>query len=525
MRTFADMNPKIIIGTRGSRLALWQAHFSKNQIEQLGYEVELKIIKTKGDKTQNLGFAKMEGKGFFTKEIEEELFLGKVDLAIHSYKDLPTENPTGLVIAGNSYRANPTDWLVINKNVANGNALLSLPKNAVVGTSSARRKAQLLAIRPDLQMKDIRGNVPTRVSKLADGFDAIVLAAAGLKRLELDLSEYKVVELKVQESVPAPAQGVLAYQIRENDALLQRIVSEMNAPAVSQTVCIERTILQRLGGGCQQPIGIYCNVTKKGVYQVWASRASAWNELPKRVFVRANTPQIAINQTLTYLRNTEKKSVFISRNLKEDSYFKRTLENQGHEICAKSLLQFESVAFEADLQNYDWVFFSSKKAVAFFFQQEKQLPKHLKIGAIGESTANAIKNVGYSVDFIGQENDIKKIGTNFCEQAMNAKVLFPQAIHSLQSIQQFSKAYLEEIADLVVYKNIPLSEFAVPKCDILVFTSPLNAKTYCKKYQIEKTQKIIAIGTTTAKALQALNYHNVHLPFSADEVSLADICY
>jgi uroporphyrinogen-III synthase len=400
-----------------------------------------------------------------------------------------------------------------------------LPKNAIVGTSSARRKAQLLAIRPDLQMKDIRGNVPTRVAKLADGFDAIVLAAAGLKRLELDLSDYKVVELKVQDSVPAPAQGVLAYQIRENDALLERIVSEMNAPAVSQTVCIERSILQRLGGGCQQPIGVYCNTTKKGTYQVWASRATAWNEMPKRVFVRANTPQLAINQTLTHLRNTEKKSIFISRNLNEDSYFKRSLENQEHEICAKSLLDFEAVAFEANLENYDWLFFSSKKGVHFFFQQNKELPKNIKIGAIGDSTANAIKKLGFSVDFIGQENDIQKVAKNFCKQAMNTKVLFPQATNSLQTIQQHSKAYLEEIADLIVYKNVPLSDFSVPKCDILVFTSSLNAKTYCEKYQIEKTQKIIAIGKTTAKTLQSMNYHNVHLPFSADEVSLADICY
>lgn len=519
------MNPKIIIGTRGSKLALWQAHFSKKQIEQLGYEVALKIIKTKGDKTQDLGFSKMEGKGFFTKEIEEELFLGKIDLAIHSYKDLPTENPPGLIIAGNSYRADPMDWLVINKNITDNSELLYLPKNAIVGTSSARRKAQLLAIRPDLQMKDIRGNVPTRVAKLADGFDAIVLAAAGLKRLELDLNDYKVVELKLQESIPAPAQGVLAYQIREQDALLQKIVSEMNAPAVSQTVCIERSILQRLGGGCQQPIGVYCNTTKKGTYQVWASRATAWNELPKRIFVKANTPQLAINQMLRYLKNTEQKNIFISRSLNEKSYFKRILENQGHKIFAKSLLKFEALSFKANLENYDWLFFSSKKAVEFFFKQENKLPKNLKIAAIGTSTANSIKKMGYLVDFVGQKNDIKKVAISFCEQAINAKVLFPQASASLQTVQQYSKAYLEEITDLAVYENIPVSEFSIPKCDILVFTSPLNAKNYCKKYQIEKTQKIIAIGTTTAKALQELGYYNIHLPYAADEASLADICY
>jgi len=145
------MSRSIIIGTRGSKLALWQAEFTKAKLEALGHIVELKIIKTKGDKIQHLGFDKLEGKGFFTKELEDALLRGAIDMAVHSMKDLPTTQPEGLVIAGVSYRENPADMLVIRKDRVTPDLLLKLPKNAKVGTSSARRKAQLLDFRSDLE--------------------------------------------------------------------------------------------------------------------------------------------------------------------------------------------------------------------------------------------------------------------------------------------------------------------------------------------------------------------------------------
>ena len=160
------MKKHIVIGTRGSKLALWQANFTKNQLEQLGVTVELKIIRTQGDKIQNLGFDKLEGKGFFTKEIEESLLRGDIDMAVHSMKDLPTTSPEGLIITAVSYREDPSDALLICPDCYDKGAVLKLKKGAVVGTSSARRKAQLLSIRPDLQIKDIRGNVDTRLRKL-----------------------------------------------------------------------------------------------------------------------------------------------------------------------------------------------------------------------------------------------------------------------------------------------------------------------------------------------------------------------
>ncbi|HLA57390.1 MAG TPA: hydroxymethylbilane synthase, partial [Puia sp.] len=183
------MERKIIIGTRGSDLALWQANYTKDLLEEKGHAAEIKIIETKGDSTQqwNTGFDKLEGKGFFTKELEDALLDKSIDLAVHSHKDLPTVSPEGLLVAGVSKRADPSDILIMSKEAADNKQKFGLKKNAVVGTSSARRKSQILAFRPDVELKDLRGNVPTRVTKLRKGdYDAIILATAGIERLELD---------------------------------------------------------------------------------------------------------------------------------------------------------------------------------------------------------------------------------------------------------------------------------------------------------------------------------------------------
>lgn len=250
----------VTIGSRGSDLALWQAYFVKGELEKLGCTVEINIIKTQGDKIQNLSFDKLEGKGFFTKEIEESLLNKEVDLAVHSHKDLETNPPAGLSIACVSERAHPSDILLINKNAVDTNEKWLLKKNAVVGTSSARRKSQVLDYRSDVEIKDLRGNVPTRIDKLRSGnYDAILLAKAGVDRLELDLSEFEVVVLDPSEFVPAPAQGVLGLQIRTDDQEMFDILQKMNHPQVQQRIRLERKVLNLLEGGCQLPLGVYCD--------------------------------------------------------------------------------------------------------------------------------------------------------------------------------------------------------------------------------------------------------------------------
>ena len=250
----------VIIGSRGSDLALWQAYFVKSELERLGCSVDLNIIKTQGDKVQHLSFDKLEGKGFFTKEIEDALLSKIVDLAVHSHKDLETNPPAGLTISCVSERANPADILLINKNAVDTSAKWNLKHRAIVGTSSARRKSQMLKYRADVEINDLRGNVPTRINKLRQGnYDAILLAKAGIDRLEIDLSEFEEIVMDPTEFVPAPAQGVLGLQIRSEDLELHEILQNLNFPEVQKRIGLERKVLNLLDGGCQLPLGVYCN--------------------------------------------------------------------------------------------------------------------------------------------------------------------------------------------------------------------------------------------------------------------------
>lgn len=278
------LKDKIRIGTRGSKLALWQANHTQEKLKAEGIDSELIIIKTQGDRIQHLSFDKMEGKGFFTKEIEDALLRDEIDVAVHSMKDLPTNSPEGLSITALSYREDPADWLVIRKERADAAHGLSLPLNAIVGTSSARRKAQLLDFRPDAQLKDIRGNVPTRLGKLDEGlFDAILLAAAGVTRLGIDLSAYHIVRFNPKEFVPAPAQGVLAWQARTEDTATRRLLQRIHEKDTAEVTNVERRVLNLLEGGCQMPVGVYCERDEDGNFHVWAALAAAWDQPVRRV--------------------------------------------------------------------------------------------------------------------------------------------------------------------------------------------------------------------------------------------------
>jgi hydroxymethylbilane synthase len=250
----------VVIGSRGSDLALWQANHVKAQLENIGCTVEIKIIITQGDAIQDLSFDKLEGKGFFTKEIEKELLEGNIDLAVHSHKDLETNPPAGLMIACVSEREDPADLLLVAKGSVDTSKEWNLKADAIVGTSSSRRKSQVMRFRPDVEIKDLRGNVPTRIQKLRDGgYDAILLAKAGVDRLKIDLSEFEVVVMNPKSFVPAPAQGVLGLQIREEDKALFDILQKLNHPDVQRRIGVERKVLNLMEGGCQLPLGVYCD--------------------------------------------------------------------------------------------------------------------------------------------------------------------------------------------------------------------------------------------------------------------------
>ena len=292
------------IGTRGSRLALWQANFLQEELKNIGVSSSIHIIKTKGDQIQHLSFDKIEGKGFFTKEIEDALLREDVDLAVHSMKDLPTSSPPGLAIAAVSYREDPADWLIVRKDRATKGQMMLLPEQAVVGTSSARRKSQLLHFRPDLEMKDIRGNVPTRLEKLREGqFDAIVLAGAGVTRLEIDLADFEVIKFDPTEFIPAPAQGVLAYQVREADKSLRRVLAKIHKQATADCTNVERRVLQLMEGGCQMPLGVFCQRDATGNYHLWAAFADSAAAPLKTIRLSSSTHFELAEQAVSALKS------------------------------------------------------------------------------------------------------------------------------------------------------------------------------------------------------------------------------
>lgn len=291
---------KIIIGSRGSDLALWQANFVKDELLKLKQEVEIKVISTQGDRIQHLSFDKMEGKGFFTKEIEAALLDKSIDLAVHSHKDLETTSPTGLKIAAVSYREDPSELLLIRNESVDDNEVLGIKKNPIIGTSSARRKSQLITFRDDIEIKDLRGNVGTRINKLREGqYDAIVLAMAGVKRLELDLSDLTISTLDPTLFIPCPAQGVLGLQIREEDTDLADILKEMNDEVVEEIIGIERGVLRKLDGGCQLPLGIFCDEDKT----VHVAFAEKWETGAKfSTYSAVDNPNI-INEILNNIQS------------------------------------------------------------------------------------------------------------------------------------------------------------------------------------------------------------------------------
>jgi hydroxymethylbilane synthase len=241
------------MGSRGSQLALWQANHIAALLRGQGHTVEIEIIKTTGDRLQEVTFAQVGSKGMFTKEIEEALAAGRVDLAVHSLKDLPTELPEPFALAATPPRVDPRDVFVSVKYAS----LADLPQGARVGTSSQRRRAQLKALRPDIEAIEFRGNVDTRLRKLAEGqVDAILLAAAGLDRLEK--TEWVRERLEPKDFCPAAGQGSLGIETRKGDAATLAAVAFLDDVATRFAVTLERAALAALGGGCQVPIGIHC---------------------------------------------------------------------------------------------------------------------------------------------------------------------------------------------------------------------------------------------------------------------------
>ncbi len=544
-------NKALIIGSRGSDLALWQANFVLSELKKIGIPAEIKIIKTQGDVVQ-LGWDKLEGKGFFTKEIEDALLNKEIDLAVHSHKDLPTGKSKGLIIGAVSEREDPSELLLINKNVVDEKEKFFLKKNARIGTSSARRKTQILAWREDVKVEDLRGNVPTRIQKLRDHkYDAVLIANAGVARLDLKApagsphagtsvyEEFCSLILSPKEFIPAPAQGVLAIQVREEDNDLIGKLKEINCQGVSETIGIERKILSLFEGGCQLPLGVYCekeeNQEGEMIYKVRVAKAenfpvpqksvkttkemSQGISYPKYFYFESRKEEGFAERIVDRIKGFKPSSVFISRDEKRDDFLKKGLLASGCSVTFQSLIETKPVPFK--IRNRpDWIFFSSKNAVKYFFSQHPEIGP-AKLGAVGRATADEIRKCGKRAEFIGNSDDTRMTGKKFSALVGNSVVLFPQAKQSMKTIQ-LQLPRRENVIDIVVYETIKNPEFKSEdkNFEVLVFTSPSNVETFFEKNKINGNQKVVAMGDSTSNALRKMGVRANKMAPSFDDLGL-----
>ncbi len=403
---------KLRIGSRGSQLALWQARRIAERLAALGVETEIEIIRTTGDKITDVGLARLGSKGLFTKEIEEALLEGRIDLAVHSLKDLPVELPAGLALAAVPERDSPLDAVV-------GKRLDELPQGACVGTSSLRRAAQLRRLRPDLQIEDIRGNLDTRLRKLDEGrYDAILLASAGLRRLGWAA---RIAELLEPERMcPAVGQGALAVETRSAPDRAFAVCAQLDDKAARAAVEAERALLGALGGGCQVPLGAYAELREGRLVlrAVVADPASAdvfacvedgpagepealgWRAAEKLLAAGARRIIAAVNpHALPLLGQT----IVVTRAQKQAGALSRRLRALGAEVIELPLIEFQPLAFEPpEWMSYDWAIFTSANGVEFFFERVEPRPGP-KLCAIGPATASALRARGLEPDVIPPE--------------------------------------------------------------------------------------------------------------------------
>ena len=514
------MNRLLVIGTRGSELALWQANFVKQELKKVGLKCRIEIIKTKGDQIQDIGFDKMEGKGFFTKEIEEALLEKKIDIAVHSCKDLESVQPNELIIAAYSKREDPSDLILVRKEAVDRKQKFHFKLNANVGTSSNRRKALLMHFRPDVKTDDLRGNVPTRIQKLRDGkYDAIVLASAGIKRLNLDVSEFHIHRADEQLFIPAAAQGVLAIQCRTADTELFERLQILNDDSQREITVAERELLALMEGGCKKPLSIHC-IKSDNDYLLHAAWCENVGDPLKRIFIR-NDSLPDMQKICQLLKKKDSPlSVFISRNNNESEYFYETLTNRGYKLTGNSLTRFESIPFQG-IPECEWIFFSSRNCVKYFFNQNPVIPIGVKIGSIGGTTAEALIKRGIESHFTGNGLDTSAIGKQFAELAGEARVLFPQSTASFRTVQkQFTPE--QKVVDMVVYDTIENENITIPDADVVVLTSPSNAILYFRKKKVLPDQVFVPIGLSTAEVLKRNGITNYILPWNTNEIALSD---
>ena len=525
------MAKSLIIGSRGSQLALWQAHYIESRLQSLGVETRLVIIKTTGDKITDVPLAQVGGKGLFTKEIEEALLDGRIDLAVHSLKDLPTVLPAGLVIAAIPERELPFDALV-------GVPVAALKPGARVGTSSLRRAAQLKRARPDLVIENIRGNLDTRLRKLDEGlYDAIVLAAAGLRRLGWG---HRIAELLAPEFMcPAVGQGALAIETLEACEAFE-ICRQLDHESTRIAVTAERAVLAALGGGCQVPIGAHAEVFGDRLRLRALIAHPDGSDVVTLVEEDSCENAEALGKDMARRLLNDKgrgflwaayggalplagKSVVVTRASGQALALSEALRRMGAQVVELPVVasvppeDWSSLDLAlARLEKYDWLVFTSVNGVRFFFERATQSGAsteslRAKVCAVGPATATAVENHGLTVqlmphDFIGEA-----LAEQLVAQAIAGKrILLVRAAVARDTVPEALRAAGAQVDIAAAYRTIPppgLGEqarqvFGATKPDWVTFTSGSTVKNLLAVVGVEALEGVrcASIGPVTTES-------------------------
>lgn len=514
----------ITIGTRGSDLALWQAQHVQAELNGMGIHATIKIIVTKGDITHHLSFDKIEGKGFFTKELEEELLCEGIDLAVHSYKDLPTQSPEGLTIAAFSAREQPTDALIIRPESLKKGEILALKPHAVIGTSSARRKMQVRALRPDAIIEDLRGNVPTRINKLRSGkYDAILLASAGLIRLNLDLTGLEVIHLSPTWFVPAASQGVLALQTRSNDEeliiALQKLQDHKNKAATEA----ERTLLHHFGGGCHMPLAIHALLNDEGELNLRIAHSDDPHHFPKRLHwpsFQSNLTQLPALPPL--IKAWQPQPFFISRTEEQAPFFKRHADQFNLNSSFTSLSDTQPVQFHIDNFDYEVLIFNSERAVRYFFRQTDCTNfRNCMIISSGDATTRSLERLGLEVTYTCKKSDFTEVSGQLLALVQHKKCLVPCSAHSARTLA-LPLSKVAELTELVIYEPVSKS-IKVQEVDWYVFTSPAQVQAFASMNNFRNEAHYFCLGPTTEASLKAFGVRNCYVSEEPTELSLLEL--
>ncbi|HSX09655.1 MAG TPA: hydroxymethylbilane synthase [Candidatus Saccharimonadales bacterium] len=532
------MNNKIVLGTRGSKLALIQTEIVKKQINTLfpSIQVLIKIITTTGDKNMNPVPLDTVGKDWFTKQIDKALLDGRIDAAVHSLKDLSETLPKGLTIAAIPKREDAKEALVSDNNVL----FKKLKKGAIIGTDSTRRKSQLLHKRPDLLVKSVRGNVLTRLEKLKDHhYDGLFLAVAGLKRLDLEhvITEY----FSEKNIVPAPGQGALAVVVRKDRKDLLTSLKKLNHLETLRAVKAERAFSKVFGGGCSMPIGAYATCKKETIQLTGMVGSLDGKYVIKETIEGKSNKPITLGKELG-IRMIKKSSpwytlyerpyVVITRPEKEGSYLMKNIPQFGLQPLFYPTISIKKVRlteqdreFIKNVEQFDWIIFTSKNGVKYFMQTLSDLnisiPNNGKtsIAVVGESTEKLVKEYGFTVSFRPKHFTSANLSQEI-NNIKGKKVLLVQGnLSNSTTAKELQKKGVEAIR-LIIYKtefpkkkNPQLEDLIKQqKIKYLTFSSPSTVKGFLKtvKNDMVFSLPVISIGPTTTKELEKCGFNHIY---------------